>query len=517
MRLDTGGGKTVILSALVSEHAGASAVIAHRQELVSQLSLALARNGVRHNIIAPTAVKRAIVAEHVDRVGTSWFDPNARTAVVSVDTLAARRDRLAHWAAGVTLWIVDEGHHLVVDNKWHTAVGMFTHPACVGLEPTATPQRADGKGLGRGQGGVADVMVQGPPMRWLIEQGYLCDYDIVCPESDMQLLESEISAGGDWSTAKLRAAAKASHIVGDVVSSYRRWALGKLWITFCPDTETAAEITQAYNDAGIPAGLLTGKTHDGVRRQLLRQFEHRQILQLVVVDVVSEGFDLPAVEGCSFARKTASLATYMQQFGRTLRPMPGKPRALIIDHVGNFIRHGPPDRPREWSLSKREGRKGSSGPQMHRVCLGCWRPYERFRKACPFCGQAAPPPIGRDSPAMVDGVMNLLSPELLAKLRGDLDAVDMEPEAYRQQLAAKNMPVVGQLANVKRHVARQAAQRELREAMGRPGGVWRSRGLDDGEMQAAFYLTFGVDVLTAQTLGTDEATALTQRLREWTP
>lgn len=52
MRLDTGGGKTCILSALVQEHAGASAVIAHRQELVGHLSLALARNGVRHNIIA---------------------------------------------------------------------------------------------------------------------------------------------------------------------------------------------------------------------------------------------------------------------------------------------------------------------------------------------------------------------------------------------------------------------------------------------------------------------------------
>ena len=50
--LPTGGGKTVCFSYLTSQHVGAACLIAHRSELVGQISLALARFGIRHRIIA---------------------------------------------------------------------------------------------------------------------------------------------------------------------------------------------------------------------------------------------------------------------------------------------------------------------------------------------------------------------------------------------------------------------------------------------------------------------------------
>jgi superfamily II DNA or RNA helicase len=117
MRLGTGGGKTVILSDIVQEHTGASAVIAHRHEITSQLSLALARNGVRHNIIASKETVRGIVQAHMAELGRSFYDPGARCAVISVDTFG-NREGLASWASQVTLWISDEGHHVVHENKW---------------------------------------------------------------------------------------------------------------------------------------------------------------------------------------------------------------------------------------------------------------------------------------------------------------------------------------------------------------------------------------------------------------
>jgi len=511
MRLDTGGGKTVILSDLVQSEPGASAVIAHRQELVGQLSLALARNGVRHNIIAAQDTVRGIVQSHMEELRASFYYPSARCAVASVDTLI-RRPGLASWAAQVQLWVTDEGHHVVEQNKWHRAIGLFTSPAVRGLLPTATPQRADGKGLGRHADGVADVMVQGPPMRWLINQGYLTDYRMVCVESDMQLLDDEIGAGGDWSTAKLRAAAKASHIVGDVVATYLKWAPGRLGVTFCPDTDTAREIADAYNAAGVRAALLVGTTDGGVRRQILRQFAAREILQLVVVDIVSEGFDLPAIEVGSMARKTASLATFMQQFGRVLRPMPGKERAMIIDHVGNFLRHGPPDRQRDWTLDRRERRSSGSTGIPLRVCLGCFQPYERFRTACPYCGVDAPPPESRGSPAMVDGDLTELDAETLAKLRGAVDELDMPLETYRAKLAAAFVPGIAQMGHVKTLHAKQEAQTALRDAMTRWVRAQLGRGLMDREIHRLFYLTFGVDVLSARALGVSEADALRAKI-----
>ena len=547
MRLDTGGGKTIILADLIQEHPGASAVIAHRQELVLQLSIALARAGVTHNIVAAKATIAAVIQAHLAEFGRSYYAPGARCAVASVDTLI-RAKGLEHWFAQVTLWIVDEGHHVVADNKWATVVARFQHPDCRGLLPTATPQRADGKGLGAHAQGVAHVMVQGPPMRWLIEQGYLTDYRMVCVESDLvqMLNEAAVGASGDYSSATLRNASQQSHIVGDVVKEYLRWAPGRLAICFTSDTVTAAEVTAAFQLAGVRAETLTGKTDDGMRRQLLKQFAARVVTVLVVVDIVSEGFDLPAVEVGIKARKTESLATYMQQFGRALRPMyaPGydlttqagrraaiaaspKPRAVIIDHVNNFLRHGPPDRPRPWSLDGSKGGGGDGIPM--RPCLprkvapfpeppkqnGCYQPYERFRTECPYCGTEPDPPRvlgGRVSPAAVDGDLTELDAATLDALRGAVAEVDQSRDDYSRWLLLRNVPAISMGQHLRRHEERQAAQAALRWAMAQWGGARKAEGLTDRQMQRLFYLTYGADVMTAAALGTVEARALTGRL-----
>jgi DNA repair protein RadD len=511
MRLDTGGGKTSIFSDMIRRHNGAACLIAHRSELVGQISLAIARNGVRHNVIASEATRRAIARLHVEELGYSLIDPGSRVVVASVDTLV-RQELPAHWVSAVTLWVVDEGHHLVVDNKWHRAIANFTHPDCRGLLPTATPKRADGKGLGRHADGVADVMVEGPPMRWLIDQGYLTDYRIVCPPSDMEML-ADVSASGDWSTKQLREAAQRSHIVGDIVKAYLHFAKGKLGITFSTDVETAGEITTAYRLAGVRAETLTGKTDDHLRRSIIRRFAAREIDQIVAVDIISEGFDLPAIEVASMGRPTASLALYMQQFGRTLRTMPGKAKALIIDHAANVIRHhGPPDKPRVWSLDKGDRRKSASSDAIPlRVCVGCFEPYERIFRACPHCGHYEPP-RARSSPGMVDGDLAELSPEILKGLREAVAAADVTIEQRRQELRDAYAPAVGINAGVNRHAERQAAIAFLRLAMACEGGRWHAEGLDDVTMQRRFYLTYGIDVLSAQALDTAGAYTLAAKI-----
>lgn len=534
MRLDTGGGKTVIIADLHAEHRGASAVIAHRHELVGQLSQALARLGVQHNLIASSASRRGIVQAHMLELGRCFYNPSALVGVCSIDTLTKAKDVTA-WASRVTLWTTDEGHHVVEGNKWHRGLELFTHPEVRGLLPSATPARADGKGLGREWDGVADVMVQGPPMRWLIEEGYLTDYRVVCATSDMELLESEVGASGDWSTVKLRAAVRGSHIVGDIVKSYKEWCAGMRHITFTPDRETALEVLAEYRREGVRAEVLTGETEPGLRRSILKRFESGEIDELVVVDIVSEGFDMPAVQAGSFGRKTMSLATYMQQFGRMLRPLYAKgydlstregrlaaiansvkPFAWVIDHVGNFLQHGPPDRPRPWTLAARgDKRAGSRGIPLT-SCGACFRPYERVEPACPYCGAEPEPPEpgSRARPETVDGDLALLSPETLAALRGAVESVDRHPDFYRQELAAKHAPAIGIMAHVKRFAERQDAQSQLRAVMDLWAGRLHAAGASDRKIQRAFFHTFGTDVLSALVLGADDADALRNRIEE---
>jgi len=366
MVLPTGGGKTAILAKIAQEKRRPTAIIAHRHEIVAQLSLALARYGVSHNIVGSQKTIKNIANLHVQKLGHCRISGNSPVVVASVDTLIKRTD-LSAWAAQVEFWVVDEGHHLVRDNKWHTAIAMFSHPHVRGLLPTATPRRADRKGLGSdamGGSGFADAMVSGPPMRWLVDEGFLTDYRVVIADSHMGELLGEVGASGDWSSAKLKAAAERSPIVGDVVGTYRKWGDGGTGIVFAPDVGTAGRMLDAYRAAGVRVELVTGETDPDVRARVFGGLETGRLQLVVAVDVVSEGTDVPALQVGIFARATMSQAVYMQQFGRVLRPIyaPGydletragrlaaiaasvKPTALIIDHVGNFLIHGPPDPP----------------------------------------------------------------------------------------------------------------------------------------------------------------------------
>lgn len=496
--LPTGGGKTVLFSDEIARNGAPAVAIAHRQELVSQISVALARNGVRHRIVGPSAVSRICTTLHLAELRRNFVDPMSPVAVAGVDTLI-RNVSSETWIQKVSLVVMDEAHHVLRDNKWGAARALF--PNARGLGVTATPTRADGCGLGRHADGVMDAMCVGPTMRELIDAGYLTDYEVYAPPSDLDLRDVPLSASGDFSPVKLASAVHKSHIVGDVVKHYLRIAPGKLGVTFAVDVESATDIARAYRDAGVPSEVVTAKTPDAMRAAILRRFCARQVLQLVNVDLFGEGFDLPAIEVVSFARPTQSYSLYAQQFGRALRVMEGKDRAIIIDHVGNVERHRLPDARREWTLDRRDRRARAVEPGIPmRVCPLCTRPYERVHPSCPYCGHTVEP-AGRSAPELVDGDLTLLTPEALAKLRGEIDA---PPSWHPDPIVAATLK--------KNHREKSLAQQQLREAMALWGGARTAAGDSIPMAQRRFFLTYGVDVATAQTLNAREARQLMERL-----
>lgn len=534
----TGSGKTVFFSDVINDESGGSVAIAHRQELVSQISLALARNKIRHRVIGSDSLRRACSRLHVedDQCGYDFVSHNARAAAAGIDTLV-RLPPTDPIFANTRLWVGDEGHHFLASNKWGKGVSMF-NPAARGLLVTATPIRADGKGLGRSADGLADVMVQAPSMRDLINMGYLTDYRIIAPPSAVNFAQVEISgATGDFNQDQLRKATKASHITGDVVQHYLKWAPGKLGVTFAVDVEAATEIALAFKAAGVPAEVVSAKTPDALRANILRRFKNREILQLVNVDLFGEGFDLPAIEVVSMARGTASFSLFAQQFGRALRLMisrelmsnwdnytadqrrahiaaSSKPRAIVIDHVGNVVRHGgPPDKRITWSLDRREKRSGTkiNDAIPMRTCLNaeCVSPYERVYPCCPYCG-TAPEPAARSAPEFVDGDLVELDDDTLARMRGEIARVDAMPTI---PYGMTDPAAIGGLK--KNHWLRQQAQEQLRKSIAWWSGLENAKGrTDQQEQYRRFYFMFGVDVATAQTLRTKDAEELRQRIVE---
>lgn len=517
--LATGGGKTVIFSSIIATEQGATCAIAHRQELVSQMSLTLAKNGIYHRIVGSNKTVKNCVKIHMDELGKSYYDAGSKHAVASVDTIIRREEQLKNWLLSVRLWVIDEAHHVLKNNKWGKAVQMF--PNARGLGVTATPCRADGNGLGAHADGVFVTMYEGVAMGELIRDGYLTDYKIFAPPSSFSREQIKVSdSTGDFNLNQMREVVNGSSLVahdektitGDVVAQYLKIARGKSGVTFTVDVASAEEIAEQYNKAGIPAAAISCNTPDLERFAAVRKFKNKEILQLVNSEILTEGFDCPGIEVVSFARPTESYSMYSQMFGRALRPLPGKTHALIIDHVGNVMRHGLPDAPREWSLDRRERRTGKSEPSMVRVCTACAAVYERFRDACPDCGEPVPKPADRSGPVQVDGDLYELDPTVLAQMRNEVVGARETPEAMRDRLTQMGVPVPGVMANVKRQGQRIDALVKLDHTLSVWAGYRRAEGLSDSEIFRKFYLTYGMSWLEAQALKAADADKLRERI-----
>lgn len=536
--LPTGAGKTMTMSEIAKRHINEFGVaIAHRSVLIGQISLALARAGVPHDLVASKAVVRTIVAEHMEELGRSYYVPGHRWKVASVDTLPGRAAALSAWIRQVTIGFTDEAHHVLEANKWGRECLRFDNPAMRWFLPTATPERGDRKGLGRNGDGIADVIVEGPSMRWHIDNGYLTDYVIRAPmPADLDLSDVEVSSSGEYNQKQLRRAVhRSTKIIGNVVDTYRQYTPGKLGIVFAVDIEHAKALTKEFNDKSVPAELITAEHSEEERRAILKRYRNRETLVLVNVDLFGEGFDLPAIEVVMFARPTASYALYAQQFGRGLRLMidkafmamwesytpeqrkavvaqSGKPVAHIHDHVGNVLHfYGPPDKPREWTLERGGRRSTPSDAIPLRVCLNmvCLQPYERFYPRCPYCGMEPPVPAGVTLPKEVDGDLTLYTPEMLRALFG-VDNVNAALDIKPNEFCAipPNIPRDAIRAIQTRHHQKLREQSRLRDLM----PLVMPPTLEPRAAQRKFFLRFGVDIVQARLLGAKETEDLNQKL-----
>lgn len=533
--LPTGGGKTFCFTTMIREQRVPSCVTVHRMELLAQAALSLNREQMPHNIEAQPSVIREIIKAQLTLHGRTFYSERAPVHVAGVHTLAARGKKI-RWADSIEFLVNDEGHHAITGGIWDKALALF--PNAWGLFPTAHACRADGRGLGRGADGMADALVVGPSARELIGRGFLSDYRVAVPPADIDMSHVDVTASGDFSPVQLADAVRASpQLVGHVAEHYCRLAAGKLGLTFAVDIESAHKLAHAYVALGVPAAVITGTTPIDERAELMAKFRSRKLLQLVSVDVLGEGTDVPDVEVVSMARPTASFQLYAQQIGRALRvsvekkyadhwdkytdaervaiiAASAKPRALILDHAGNFTRHyaktgGPPCSAQQYSLSRvdRKSRAKSDAVPL-RTCTNvvCLQPYERVLSACPHCGEPAPLPIGRGSPAEVDGDLVLLDPSSLQALQSEIARIDGPART------PKGVPHHVAKTIERNHLARQCAQSRMRASMWLYAG-WRIHvHADERRAQREFFHTFGVDYMSAQTLNEADSEDLFLRI-----
>lgn len=505
--MPTGMGKTVtfgsitfdMINGTVTGQKFPTAIMVHRKELVAQISLTLAKVGIRHNIIATPKDISDIVAQQRIELGKSFYDYQADATVLSVDTLNSRYERHhKEWAKKIKLWIVDEAAHLLKTNKWGRCTSYFPH--AIGLGVTATPERLDKKGLGRHADGVFDTMVFGPSTDYGIHSGHLCRYKVALPKSDYIDHLGDAKEGSDFTKAQMLKASGESHIVGDVVETYIKLANGKQNIVFADSIATAQRIEQGFISRGVSAKVLTGDTESNERSRAIRDFKERRIHVLINVDLFDEGLDVPGIEVVQMARPTMSLGKYLQMIGRGLRPAKGKDFLIVIDHVGNVQRHGLPDMRRRWTLDRIIKRRGTLS--LIRLCqnIACNSPFDRVLTECPYCKTpfAVASRSGgesiREALEQVDGDLELLDPE---KLQALFNNATLEDPGTLAQRVSKAAGAAAGLHALKNQQERIETQRQLSEVIAAWAGRQKYYGYSQRQIHKKYFLKFGQTITEA--------------------
>ena len=300
-----------------------------------------------------------------------------------ISTLARRLDR--HQPP--PLVVVDEAHHA----RASAYERVLAHaPAALVVGLTATPQRLDGRGLGAHFEGI----VEGPTVASLIEDGWLADYDYYAPPVQFELAGVD-RLDGDYHRGQLEARVARRRVIGDVVQHYRRLLQGRPSIGFAVSLRHCALVEALFRAEGFRAATIDGTLSWNERRRRLLALATGELNLLLSCELIGEGIDVPTCYGILDMRPTASLTVFLQHAGRGLRRKPDGGKAIIVDHVGNWERHGLPASPRQWSLADRPQKRSAAAGV--RQCQTCYRIVETGR--LPDCGEAecplGRPPAGR--------------------------------------------------------------------------------------------------------------------------
>ena len=329
LQMPTGTGKTVLFNQIVKDELANNSkvlIIAHRKELIDQNVARLWNDfGIRAGTIMANV--RA--------------DLSLPVQVASIQTL----NRREYPDLKPSIVIIDEAHHVPAKSYrelWET------YPDSKFLGVTATPIRLSNEGFKD----LFDVLILSNSIDEFIQDGYLAKIKYIgrspiLPKMD---LSNIAIIGGDYDSEQLSQKMCEEAVMANLIQSYFDHAKGKKMIVFAVTTDHSKSIVERYQAAGFAAAHIDADTKKEERNDIINKFRSGEIRILSNVGIVSEGFDVPDCQVVQLARPTKSLAMYLQQVGRCMRPSRSKPYSIVLDNVGLYDEFGSPKRHREWSL-----------------------------------------------------------------------------------------------------------------------------------------------------------------------
>lgn len=343
VQLPCRSGKSYIIADICNKAKGDVLILAHRIELLKQLS-------------------ELITSLHIKNVRLASVFTEARNL--------GKYDK-------PTIIIIDEAH--LSEASSYKKVVEYYDTNLIGF--SATPTRLDGKPLS-----LYKKLICGISTKELIKKGAIAPFDYYAPDIALDLSDIGIIAG-EYNNKELTDLMCKSQIYGDVIKYYKKLAGDKQAIAYCVSVKHSKTVCNTFVQNDISAIHIDGGMNKKAREKALDEFKKGKYKILCNCNLISEGITLPNASVGLLLRPTNSLPLYIQQAMRVLTPDNNK-HSIIIDFVANFQHHGLPDEDRDWSLegvTKKRRTTNEDGTFIIRNCPNCFKTFKTANK-CPYCG-----------------------------------------------------------------------------------------------------------------------------------
>ncbi len=372
--LPTGAGKSVIIAALCREAIEAQPecrvlMLTHVRELIEQ-------NAARLRAVWPNAPLGVYSA------GLSSRTVDAVT-YAGIQSVCRRPEVLGR----VDLCVIDECHLVSPDaeSSYRATLAALrsVNPEMRVVGLTATPYRLGQGLLTDGENPLFSGILEPVTIEELIHLGHLAP------------LRSKLTGtvydtggvtrrGGEFVESELAARVNTSDLNLQVAGEIKAWGElneRKSWLLFCSGVAHAEAMAEAMIAHGVRTYCVTGETPAATRDAILSGFRDGNVRCVTNANVLTTGFDHPALDLIAMLRPTMSPGLYVQMAGRGLRTAEGKADCLVLDFAGNVATHGPITA----VIPPQVGRAGK-GEAPAKACPHCAELVHLSCMVCPHCG-----------------------------------------------------------------------------------------------------------------------------------
>lgn len=391
--IPTGGGKSYIAGRLATDSTlilGRVLILAHVKELIVQNALAVLQADPRADIgIVCAGIDPMTLPAHLrEFLGRT----DAEITIASIQSVY----RKLHLWSDVGLILVDEAHRITpIGGKLYRAVmDEFPITPIVGL--TATPFRMGTGYLHKGDHALFEEISYEITMEELIELGFLVPF--AKKGSELAYSDEGLKkVGDDFSQKDLARLTEDGAKTRNIVKQFiQRAGERNHWLIFAMNVKHARMIKDLLDEEGVSAGIIHDKMHgDGLNRDdEIDLFKLGIYRALINVNVLTTGFDFPALDCIGLIRPLASVVLYIQCLGRGTRlsPATNKIDCLILDYGGNAGRFGDYSNPdvkaaKAGKRTKQCDACGEFNTQAARACVACNVKFPDMFKPCPKCNR----------------------------------------------------------------------------------------------------------------------------------